>query len=138
MRNEDARDLQESLDFEIGFYTAIIEKNPEYVDALSLLGDAYTRKGLYAEGLEIDRRITTLKPRDPIAHYNLACSYSLLQRKKEAIQSLRRSIALGYNDIAHIATDADLAFLRKERSFHRILRRLCRKILKRAQEPRAR
>jgi len=127
----------ESIDFEIGFYRSIIEKNPRYVDALSLLGDAYTRKGLYGEGLEIDRRITELRPRNPIAHYNLACSYSLLHRKKEALRSLRRAIALGYNDNAHIATDSDLAFLRNDPSFHRILRGLCRKILTKALDLRA-
>ncbi|MDD5556694.1 MAG: hypothetical protein PHN82_05520 [bacterium] len=117
------------LDFEIGFYAAIIRQNPLYVEALSLLGDAYTRTGRYREGLEIDRRITALRPEDPVAHYNLACSLSLLRRKREALGSLRRSIELGYRDLAHLTTDDDLDPLRTERSFHRIVRMLCKKIL---------
>ncbi len=72
------------LDFEIEFYGGIVAHAPAYVDALMLLGEAYTRKGLYAEGLEIDRRLSALCPNDPIVHYNLACSYCLTSRKKEA------------------------------------------------------
>lgn len=118
-----------SLDFEIEFYRAIVAQAPEYVDALMLLGEAYTRKGLYAEGLDVDRRLSALRPGDPIVHYNLACSYSLARRKNEALESLKRSIELGYRDIAHLARDRDLAFLHGDQSFHRLLRRLGREIL---------
>lgn len=131
---ERSEEPRSEADFEIGFYRSIIDKAPNYVDALSLLGDAYTRKGLYREGLDIDRRITSLRPDDPIAHYNLACSYSLLRMKKEALQSLRKSIALGYSDLEHLATDNDLAFIRRERSFHRLVRLLCRRLLQRVKE----
>jgi len=123
------RDFGDNLDFEIDFYRAIIEKAPDYVEALSVLGEAYTRKGLYCEGLEIDRRLTALRPRDPVAHYNLACSYSLIHNKKEALASLRKSVALGYCDVAHIATDQDLAWLHDDRSFHRLIRHICKKII---------
>lgn len=122
-------DDQGGLDFEIDFYRAIVAQAPKYVDALMLLGEAYTRKGLYAEGLEVDRRLSALRPGDPIVHYNLACSYSLTRRKKEAVESLERSIELGYRDLAHLAKDSDLAYLRGDRSFHRLVQRLGRKIL---------
>jgi len=130
-RMENARrDPSDNLDFEIDFYKAIIEKAPCYVEALSVLGEAYTRKGLYHEGLEIDRRLAAMRPKDPIAHYNLACSYSLVHKRKEALASLRKSITLGYCDVAHIATDGDLAWLHEDRSFHRLIRRICKKIIK--------
>ncbi len=112
------------LDFEIEFYRGIVAHAPAYVDALMLLGEAYTRKGLYAEGLEIDRRLSALCPDDPIVHYNLACSYCLTFRKKEALESLRRSIELGYRDLAHLVQDGDFALLHGDRSFHRLLERL--------------
>jgi tetratricopeptide (TPR) repeat protein len=123
------RGVDDNLDFEIDFYKAIIEKSPDYVEALSVLGDAYTRKGLYRQGLEIDRRLTTLRPKDPVAHYNLACSYSLNHRKKEALASLRKSIKLGYNDIVHIATDCDLAPLHEDSAFHTLIQDVCKKVL---------
>ena len=120
---------QGDLDFEIEFYRAIVAQAPGYVDALMLLGEACTRKGLYAEGLEVDRRLSALRPGDPIVHYNLACSYSLTRRKKEALESLERSIEFGYRDLAHLAKDSDLAYLHGDRSFHRLVQRLGRKIL---------
>jgi len=124
------RDFDDNLDFEIDFYRAIIEKAPDYVEVLSVLGEAYTRKGLYYEGLKIDQRLTELRPRDPIAHYNLACSYSLIHKRKEALASLRKSIALGYCDVARIATDQDFAWLHDDRSFHRLIRHICKRIIK--------
>ncbi|MCX6358002.1 MAG: hypothetical protein NT045_09060 [Candidatus Aureabacteria bacterium] len=129
--------VQNDLDFEIEFYRSIIDKDPHYVDALSLLGEAYTRKGLYGEGLRIDRLITSLRPRDPIAYYNLACSYSLIQRKREALKNLRKSIVLGYRDLEHLATDQDLACLHEDKGFHILVRRLCRTVLKNVEKRRS-
>ncbi len=129
-KNVSPREPRDNLDFEIDFYRQIIERAPDYVEALSVLGEAYTRRGLYHEGLEIDRRLAALRPHDPIVYYNLACSYCLVHKRKEALASLRRSISLGYRDIAHIATDADLAWLHNDGSFHRLIRRICKKIIK--------
>ena len=128
--NVNRRKTADDLDFEIDFFRAIIEKAPDYVEAFSALGDAYTVKGLYREGLEMDRLLTALRPKDPVAHYNLACSYSLNYRKKEALASLRKSVRLGYCDIAHIATDGDLVCLHDDRSFHTLIRNICKKIIK--------
>jgi len=68
-----------SLDFDIKFFEAIVRDRPDYVDALIPLGEAYTKKGLHQKGLVIDERLARLKKRDPIIHYNLACSYALLE-----------------------------------------------------------
>lgn len=125
---------QDDLDFEIDFYKSLLEKDPCHIDALQLLGEAYTRKGLVTEGLKIEQFIATLRPRDPIAHYNLACGYSLLRKKREAIQSLRKSIALGYRNIGHLVNDNDLSNLHEDTAFHRLLRSLCRKICARFSE----
>ncbi|MCX6354476.1 MAG: hypothetical protein NTZ78_06180 [Candidatus Aureabacteria bacterium] len=142
MNNERSRyliqcDPQGDPDFEVTFYKSIIDKDPNYVDALTLLGEAYSRKGLYEEGLKIDQRIAVLRPLDPISFYNLACSYSLVHMKKDALKNLRKSIALGYNDLEHIAGDRDLSSLHADRTFHRLIRRLCKKILIGIQKHRA-
>jgi tetratricopeptide (TPR) repeat protein len=119
----------DNLDFEIEFYSSIIEEAPDYVDALMLLGEAYTRKGLYQKGLEVEKRLIELRPADPIIHYNAACNHSLLRQKKSALKCLRRAIALGYRDIEHMATDPDLAFLRDDTAFQLMLRHLCKRLL---------
>ena len=33
-----------------------------------------------------------LRPNDPLAHYNLACSYALLKRTEQALKILRRAV----------------------------------------------
>jgi tetratricopeptide (TPR) repeat protein len=56
--------------------------------------------------------LTGLRPNDPICHYNLACSESLLNENEEALNHLKKSIELGYNDFGHMSTDPDLSNLR--------------------------
>ena len=68
---------QNQLDFEIDFYGGILERLPDYVDVLRVMGNYLTLKGRYAQGLVIDKRLVQLRPKDPLAHYNLACSYAL-------------------------------------------------------------
>ena len=71
---------QSQLDFEIEFFGRILEQHSDYVDVLRVQGNNLTLKGRYVEGLQIDRRLIQLRPNDPLAHYNLACSYALLKR----------------------------------------------------------
>jgi len=130
-------DTKSDLDFEIAFYESIIDKDPTYVDALTLLGEAYIRQGRFEDGLRIDKMITALRPSDPIAFYNLACSYSLIRKNKEAITNLRKSIALGYDDLEHIAGDGDLASLHTDSSFLHLIRALCKKIIREVKRRRA-
>src|SRR5262249_50917167 len=87
---------QSQLDFELEFFSRILERHPGYVDVLRVQGNNLTLKGRYAEGMQIDKRLVSLRPNDPLAHYNLACSYALLKRPEQAIKTLRRSAELGY------------------------------------------
>lgn len=104
-------------DFEIQFYEGLLKKKPDFVEALSALGDLYTRKGLYAKGMEIDERLAHLKPQDPIVLYNLACSYSLLKDTDKAVKTIQKAIACGYDDFHHLEQDSDLDNLRHDSRF---------------------
>ncbi len=66
----EARDL----DVEIGFIEGVVRRDPLYVDALRVLGDSYTRRGRYIEGLRVDQELSRLRPDDALVSYNLACS----------------------------------------------------------------
>ena len=105
---------QEDLDFEISFYEDVLKSKPDLVDALIVLGDAYTKKGLYKEGLEIDLRLSKLKPKDATVHYNLACDYSLLKSSEECLEVLEKAMKLGYRAFSYMEKDADLDFIRKD------------------------
>lgn len=108
---------QSDIDFEIDFYKGILVKNPKHTDAMIILGDLYTKKGLYAEGLEIDLKLESLRPDDPIVLYNLACSYSLLEKTDLAFQAIKKAINYGYDEIDYLANDPDFANLFKNQDF---------------------
>lgn len=112
-----------ALDFEIGFFEKVIAREPDHVEALMTLGNNYTARGRYAEGLAVDLRLSSLRPRDPLVHYNLACSYSLLGRADEAIASLETAIALGYRDFEFLMRDRDLDPIREDARFKRLVER---------------
>jgi Flp pilus assembly protein TadD len=113
---------QSQLDFELDFFTGILERHPCYVDVLRAQGTNLTLKGRYAEGLQIDKRLVQLRPTDPLAHYNLACSYALLKRTEQAIKTLRRAVELGYRDFRYMREDRDLDSIRQDARFRQLLR----------------
>jgi tetratricopeptide (TPR) repeat protein len=113
---------QSQLDFEIDFFSGILERNPEYVDVLRIMGNNLTLKGRYTQGLVIDKRLVQLRPNDPLAHYNLACSYALLKRTDHALRILRRAIELGYRDFRYMREDHDLDAVRHDPRFRQLLR----------------
>jgi tetratricopeptide (TPR) repeat protein len=97
------------------------------VDALQLLGDNYTRRGRYAEGLEVDERLARLEPRNPLVLYNLACSYSLTDQFERGIETLKKAIEYGYRDFTWLRRDPDMSKLRKHALYTQITQ-LMRKI----------
>ena len=75
---------QRDLDIEIQFLEGVTQRDRRYVEALQLLGDDYTRRGRFEDGLSVDRRLARLCPSDPLVHYNLACSFSLTEEFRKA------------------------------------------------------
>ena len=113
---------QNQLDFEIDFFGHILERFPNYVDVLRVQGNNLTLKGRYADGLSIDKRLVALRPQDPLAHYNLACSFALLRKADLALKTLRRAIELGYRDFRYMREDHDLDSIRHDPRFRQLLR----------------
>ena len=108
MTPADRRDLE----IRIGFFEGIVRRDPGYVDALQLLGDHYTQRGRYTEGLDVDERLARLEPENPLVFYNLACSCSLTDQFDRAAAALKRAFELGYRDFNWLARDPDLRKLR--------------------------
>ena len=113
---------QNQLDFELDFFSRILERHPNYVDVLRVQGNNLTLKGRYVEGMQIDKRLVQLRPTDPLAHYNLACSYALLKRPDMALKALRRAVELGYRDFRYMREDRDLDSIRHDPRFRQLLR----------------
>src|SRR5512133_2219186 len=108
VRKKLTRQEQRDLDVEIGFIEGVVKRDPSYVEALQILGDDYTRRGRYCDGLKIDEKLAHLRPSDSLVLYNLACSYSLTDRVDKALDALEKALSLGYRDLKWLAEDPDL------------------------------
>lgn len=115
-----SRNDQRNLDVEISFIEGVVRRDPSYVDALQILGDDYTKRGRFADGLTVDEQLARLRPNDATVLYNLACSYSLTDRLDEAIEALHRALAAGYDEFAWMSKDPDLAAVRKHPLYEKI------------------
>jgi tetratricopeptide (TPR) repeat protein len=132
VRKKLTRREMRDLDIRIDFIEGIVRRDPNYVEALQLLGDHYTERGKFEEGLKIDEALSRLEPNNPLVFYNLACSYSLTENVELAATSLKRAILLGYSDFNWLAKDPDLRALRKHpiyRSIREQIRRIKVKVL---------
>ena len=108
---------QRDLDTKIEFIEGLIRRDPNYVDALQILGDHYTQRGRITEGLQVDERLARLEPQNPLVFYNLACSYSLAEEFDRAVAALDKAMQLGYRDFDWLAKDPDLKKLRAQPAF---------------------
>ena len=101
------------LDVKITFLEGLVNRDPQYVEALQVLGDHYTQRGRFERSLTVDQRLASLEPRNPLVFYNLACSYSLTREFDLAVSALEKALSLGYRDFKWLAKDPDLRLLRQ-------------------------
>ena len=120
------RSEQRDLDTKIEFIEGLVRRDPDYVDALQILGDHYTQRGRFTEGLHIDQRLARLEPQNPLVFYNLACSYSLTDEFDRALFALDQAIRLGYRDFKWLAKDPDLKKLRAQPAFRELKEKIRR------------
>lgn len=111
-------------EFLADFFGGIVARHPGDLEALSELAQVYTVLGRHQEGLAIDEELVRALPESSIVQYNFACSLCLVGRSIEALDALERSVALGYDDAEHLEQDEDLAPLRQEMRFQRVLEKL--------------
>ena len=108
---------QRDLDTKIGFIEGLVRRDPNYVEALQILGDHYTQRGRISEGLKVDERLARLEPSNPMVFYNIACSYSLSGEMDHAVDALEKALQLGFRDFDWLARDPDLKKLRSHVAF---------------------
>jgi len=125
-----SRASQRSLDVEIRFFEGLVRRDPNYVDALQLLGDDYTRRGRLTDGLKVDERLAQLEPDNSLVFYNLACSCALTDQFDRAALALEKALQLGYHDFKWLARDPDLNKLREQPIFRNIQAKIRRMKIK--------
>jgi len=100
---------------------------PTFIEALQILGDAYTKNGPMGKGTPNRRAAGQALSRQLARFYNLACSYSLLKHVEEAFAALRQAVKLGYSDTRWLTKDPDLDNLRQDNRFGKNSERLSKK-----------
>lgn len=111
------KEPKEDIDFEILFFEGIVRRDADFIEALQVLGDAYTKTGQWEKGLQVDQRLARLCPDNRLVFYNLACSYSLLNQLDEAFAALDSAIKPGYTDVRWLEKDPDLENVRRDVRF---------------------
>ncbi len=102
----------------------LVRRDPNYVDALQLLGDHYTQRGRFTDGLSVDERLARLEPQSPLVFYNLACSYSLTEQFDRAALALDKALHLGYSDFTWLSRDPDLKKFREQPVYRDIQKKI--------------
>ncbi len=108
------------LEIEVSFLEGLIRRSPNDLDALRILGDDLTKLGRHDDSLKIDQKLAQLLPNDPVVHYNLACSYSLIHNYSQSVEELEKALDLGFSDFKQLRRDPDLKNLRMHPSFKKI------------------
>ncbi|MCU0702725.1 MAG: hypothetical protein MUF18_01890 [Fimbriiglobus sp.] len=110
------------VDFELGFYSAILTQVPDFADVLRAYALDLASKGMHKEGLLAEQKLVALRPDDPDAHYSLACRYAALKQPDLALRTLRTAVELGYRDFRAMVQDRQLECVRKDPRFRALLR----------------
>jgi tetratricopeptide (TPR) repeat protein len=112
------------LDFDIEMLEFVHEKHPDDIEVMAKLAELYTKAGRLNEGLAIDLRLVAQDPTNPYYHYNLACSYSLLNSIEDSLDALELAFRLGYDDADHMNSDPDFDNIKETARFRSLLYRM--------------
>ena len=111
---------QAGLTFETGVLEQVLLREPDNIEVVAALAEAYTRMRRYRRGLALDRRLVAHDPEEPLFRYNLACSLALTGQLAEAAEELLLAIGCGYRDFSHMDRDPDLRRLRASPEWLRV------------------
>ena len=99
-----------------------LELVPEDVRARILLASNLAHSQEDAdESIRHLQTAVALRPGDPNILYNAACTYGLLLKKPEALETFKRALAAGYGNLNWAAKDADLDCLHDDPEFQKLV-----------------
>lgn len=100
-------------DAELALWTKADELNQRVLDA-------YRRQDL-ASAQSMLEELQRLEPESVYVHYNLACLYALHGKKDKALHMLDQAIQLGFTELSFARHDPDLASLREEPRYRKLV-----------------
>ncbi|MBI2678956.1 MAG: protein kinase [Candidatus Koribacter versatilis] len=100
-----------------------LELNPDDIRARILLAARFAELQRGDEAVQHLQVAAALRPNDTNVLYNAACTYGLLQRKREALDTLKQALDAGFGNHDWAARDPDLACLHNDPEFLALLKR---------------
>ncbi len=101
-------------------FTQAEKIKPDYPGLLMNIGVTHLQMKDYVRAADYLTRAIKQTPKDPAAHYNMACLQARLGQRDDAIQSLRAARANGMRLTADRRNDPDLASLRGMKTFQEL------------------
>jgi serine/threonine protein kinase/Flp pilus assembly protein TadD len=98
-----------------------LEVVPEDVRARILLSSNLAWTGEADEAVRHLQTAVALRPGDPNTLYNAACTYGVLGRKAEALETFKKAVTAGYGNPNWAAKDSDLACLHDDPEFQKLV-----------------
>jgi serine/threonine protein kinase len=103
-----------------GAFENHLKQVPEDARARILLGNDYARLGRTEDALRELNLAVTLRANEASILYNAACLYCALERKAEAVDTLRKAWEAGFRDAVWARRDPDLLTLHDDPEFNRL------------------
>jgi adenylate cyclase len=98
-----------------------LELHPDDPRAATMRAVASCRTGDREGGLRWAERALVIDPEDAGVRYNVACLYALEGERDRAIATLEECVQLGFGNLEWIAQDPDMASLRNDPRFRRLI-----------------
>lgn len=93
---------------------------PDEEQDKQLLAYAYARSGDSGNAQKVIPEVYT-KETDEGDEYNLACMYSLVDSKEDALSHFEKALGMGYCDFVHVNNDTDLDNIRDIKRFSQLI-----------------
>ena len=97
-----------------------LKQVPEDARARILLAADYAELDRVDDSLRELNLAITLRANEASILYNAACTYALLKKKPEAMDTLRKAWEAGFKDSTWVRRDPDLVLLREEPEFEKL------------------
>ncbi|MDF1667031.1 MAG: PHB depolymerase family esterase, partial [Planctomycetota bacterium] len=91
------------------------------------------RNKKYQQGIRAFKYCAALFPERPTAYYNLACIYSLLGKKEEALNHVETALKKGFKSFEHMTRDTDLKNIQGEKRFKDLVKTYKKKLVEQLQ-----
>lgn len=104
----------------IGALENHLKQVPEDARARVLMATDYAELGRVEDAIRELNLAITLRANEASILYNAACTFAILKRKREAMDTIKKAWEAGFKDSVWARQDPDLAFLHDEPEFLRL------------------